>query len=277
MEIKTVLAEAIRSIGKARKIGYPKNEIEISALRWELYASLQNILDAIAMIISDIGLRHPSSYSDLGIVLYEAKLIGKNEFKDIKLIASTRNMLVHVYRKLTIDDLKHILEEILPKAEHIVTILEKILVNRNIDPEHKVMKLKDMDEIFRKHGVVLAYLFGSRAKGLEREDSDYDIAVLFNRNVTIIDEIKLALDIADKLKLPVEMIDITALNKADLLFKARILREGIPIYVSDEDMRRRWERKTYLKILSTIDLYKIYTTRILKKHKSKTIDVFKRT
>jgi len=136
---------------------------------------------------------------------------------------------------------------------------------------------KEIEEIFRKHGVVLAYLFGSRAKGLERKDSDYDIAVLFNRNVTIIDEIKLALDIADKLKLPVEMIDITALNKADLLFKARILREGIPIYVSDEDMRRRWERKTYLKILSTIDLYKIYTTRILKKHKSKTIDVFKRT
>ena len=104
---------------------------------------------------------------------------------------------------------------------------------------------------------------------MERKDSDYDIAVLFNRNVTIMDEIKLGLDIADKLKLPVEMIDITALNKADFLFKARILREGIPIYVSDEDMRRRWERKTYLKILSTIDLYKIYTTRILKKHKSK--------
>ena len=139
------------------------------------------------------------------------------------------------------------------------------------------MMFKEIEEIFRKHGVVLAYLFGSRAKGLERKDSDYDIAVLFNRNVTIIDEIKLALDIADKLKLPVEMIDITALNKADLLFKARISREGIPIYVSDEDMRRRWERKTYLKILSTIDLYKIYTTRILKKHKSKTIDVFKRT
>ena len=139
------------------------------------------------------------------------------------------------------------------------------------------MMFKEIEEIFRKHGVVLAYLFGSRAKGLERKDSDYDIAVLFNRNVTIIDEIKLALDIADKLKLPVEMIDITALNKADLLFKARILREGIPIYVSDEDMRRRWERKTYLKILSTIDLYKIYTIRILKKHKSKTIDVFKRT
>ena len=131
------------------------------------------------------------------------------------------------------------------------------------------MMFKEIEEIFRKHGVVLAYLFGSRAKGLEREDSDYDIAVLFNRNVTIIDEIKLALDIADKLKLPVEMIDITALNKADLLFKARILREGIPIYVSDEDIRRRWERKTYLKILSTIDLYKIYTTRMLKKHKSK--------
>lgn len=131
------------------------------------------------------------------------------------------------------------------------------------------MMFKEIEEIFRKHGVVLAYLFGSRAKGLEREDSDYDIAVLFNRNVTIMDEIKLGLDIADKLKLPVEMIDITALNKADLLFKARISREGIPIYVSDEDMRRRWERKTYLKILSTIDLYKIYTTRMLKKHKSK--------
>ena len=131
------------------------------------------------------------------------------------------------------------------------------------------MMFKEIEEIFRKHGVVLAYLFGSRAKGLERKDSDYDIAVLFNRNVTIMDEIKLALDIADKLKLPVEMIDITALNKADLLFKARILREGIPIYISDEDIRRKWERKTYLKILSTIDLYRMYTTRMLKKHKSK--------
>ena len=119
------------------------------------------------------------------------------------------------------------------------------------------MMFKEIEEIFRKHGMVLAYLFGGRAKGLEREDSDYDIAVLFNRNITIMDEIK------------VEMIDITALNKADLLFKARILREGIPIYVSDEDMRRRWERKTYLKILSTIDLYRMYTTRMLKKHKSK--------
>ena len=81
------------------------------------------------------------------------------------------------------------------------------------------MIFKEIEEIFRKHGVVLAYLFGSRAKGLERKDSDYDIAVLFNRNVTIMDEIKLALDIADKLKLPVEMIDITALNKADLYLR----------------------------------------------------------
>jgi len=42
---KAILLEAINSIKRAEDIK-PKTPIEISALRWELYASLQNILDA---------------------------------------------------------------------------------------------------------------------------------------------------------------------------------------------------------------------------------------
>ncbi|MEM2341928.1 MAG: hypothetical protein QXX94_00550 [Candidatus Bathyarchaeia archaeon] len=56
MDIKVTLLEALNAIKRAETIE-PKTIIEVSALRWELYASLQNILDAIAMIIADLNLK----------------------------------------------------------------------------------------------------------------------------------------------------------------------------------------------------------------------------
>ena len=38
--------------------------------------------------------------------------------------------------------------------------------------------------MFEKHEIALAYLFGSQARGSCKEDSDYGIAVLFDRGRT---------------------------------------------------------------------------------------------
>jgi len=269
MEVKATLAEAINCLKRVRGLSPPRSEVEVSALRWELYASLQNILDVMAMIVSDLGLRKPSSYADLDVLLKEADLVDEETCNTIKLIAVTRNILAYAYRRLTIDDLNDIVRQIILKAEHVIETLKEIAKNKNLDPEPIELthiNIEKIAEVFKKHGVMLAYLFGSRAKGMERLESDYDIAVLFDKpKVTVIDEIELALDVAQALKVPPDMVDIVALNNADITLKARILKEGLPIYVSNKELKARWERQTILQILHTTDLYAIYIKRTLER------------
>jgi len=270
MEVKVVLAEAMNCLKRVRGLSPPRNEVEVSALRWELYASLQNILDFITMMISDLGFRKPSSYADLGVLLREADLTDEEACNDIKLIAVTRNVLAHAYCRLTADDLNDIVKRIPPKAEHIIAVLKEIAENKGLDPECAKPIHIDMEKIadvFKRHSVVLAYLFGSRAKGVERLESDYDIAVLFDKpKVTVIDEIELALNIAQALKAPPDMVDIVALNNADITLNARILKEGSPIYILNRGMKAKWERQTILQILHTTDLYAIYIKRTLERN-----------
>ncbi|MDM7275043.1 MAG: glycosyltransferase [Thermoprotei archaeon] len=113
--------------------------------------------------------------------------------------------------------------------------------------------------VFEENNVILAYLFGSRARGSWGEDSDYDIAVLFGRpDVSVIDEIKLAMKLARELKVPPDKVDVVAVDKADTILKARILKEGIPIYEKSREFRVKWERREYLEILRQTDLHAIY-------------------
>ena len=260
MEIRALIVDALNSAERARSISPPKSVIEISALRWELYASLQNLLDALAMIVSDLRLRRPSSYADLGVVLYDAGLIDEETRENIKLIAVTRNILAHAYRRLGSEDLDRIVKDILSKVEDVAKNVEKLVSEKNIDPEPiPLTNIERIAKVFEKNNVILAYLYGSRARGTEREDSDYDIAVLFGKaDVSVVDEIRLAMEIARELGVSSDKIDIVALDKADPLLKMRILREGVPIYERPQGFRTRWEREEYLEILRQMDLYEIY-------------------
>jgi hypothetical protein len=56
LEVKIVLSEALNCVRRAGSIK-PTSEIEYSALRWEVYAALQNTLDAMALIVADLGLK----------------------------------------------------------------------------------------------------------------------------------------------------------------------------------------------------------------------------
>ncbi len=134
----------------------------------ELYASLQNILDVIAMLIAELGLRKPCSYPKLGEPLLESGLISQKLFYDIKLIATTRNILAHAYRKPSVKDLDKIVEEILPKAERIIKVLVEILRQKNIASPILEDKKRALIKVFKKYNVRLVYLFGSRARSDER-------------------------------------------------------------------------------------------------------------
>lgn len=71
--------------------------------------------------------------------------------------------------------------------------------------------LEDIRTAFRAAGVVLAYLFGSAARRLEKADSDLDVAVLFGREVpqTRYGEIRV--------RLLTELVGLTHTNDVDLV------------------------------------------------------------
>jgi hypothetical protein len=260
MEIKAALSEALNAIGRARTLNPPKSDIEELAIRWELYASLQNVLDALAMIVSDLGLGNPSSYADLDFSLHETNLVDRELCDDVRAIAVARNILAHAYRRLSFSDLDDIVRNILQKAEKIIRVSERLLNEKNMDPESSI--LMNLSSVFEKHGIELAYPFGSRAKGLEKPGSDRDIAVLFNKSIfSILDEINLAMDIERELDLPADKVDVVALDKADPLLKLRIINEGISICVKNCKLKK-WIEK-HLEALHTLDLHAIYIQRTL--------------
>jgi len=86
LEVKIVLSEALNCVRGAGSIK-PTSEIEYSALRWEVYAALQNTLDAMALIVADLGLKKPSAYSDLGRTLFEGGFLSKGEAEAAERIA----------------------------------------------------------------------------------------------------------------------------------------------------------------------------------------------
>lgn len=262
MEIKGILTEALNGVERVRSMS-PKGWVEFSALRWELYAVFQNILDAMAMIVADSGLRKPSSYADLASTLKDYGLLDEHFSTVTKKIASTRNLLAHAYRKFSPEDLNSIVRGILPDAEKLISKLLETLESKNIDPQSPPTELAS---VFKKHGVAFTYIFGSRARNTAREDSDYDIAVFFrNNNVSVLDEITLGVDVAEALGIPADKVDIVALNKADTILISRVFKEGEVIYSDDEELRRKWERETYLKILGETDLTNVYVGRVLKR------------
>ncbi|MEM3647863.1 MAG: HepT-like ribonuclease domain-containing protein [Thermoproteota archaeon] len=217
----------------------------------------------MAMIVADLGLRKPSSYAELASTLKDYGLLDDYFSTVAKKIASTRNLLAHAYRKFSPEDLNSIVRSILPEAEKLASKLLETLESKNIDPQSTPTELAS---VFKKHGVVFAYIFGSRSRNTAREDSDYDIAVFFrSNNVTVLDEITLGVDVAENLRVPTDMVDIVAFNKADTILIARVFKEGRVIYSEDEDLRRKWERETYLKILEETSLTNVYVNRVLKK------------
>ena len=98
--------------------------------------------------------------------------------------------------------------------------------------------LAELKEMLVKHGVVLAYLFGSQAEGRARPSSDVDIAVLlpydtprskfFDARLSLTNEL---MDLLHK-----NEVDVVVLNEATPLLAYQVLKNGKVLY---EDSRTR--------------------------------------
>lgn len=103
-------------------------------------------------------------------------------------------------------------------------------------------------DVLPDEGVELAYLFGSRARGQARPDSDVDVAVLLDAGPVRLDPAALLhrhLHLAARLRdAGAGEVDLVLLDDAPLPLRGRVAREGRPLYVRDEGVRADWESRT---------------------------------
>lgn len=98
---------------------------------------------------------------------------------------------------------------------------------------------------FEGSGVVFAYLFGSRAAGRARPDSDVDVAVYIAPPAQ--DPVAEALRLAARLEdaSGVGGIEVVVMNEAPLPLLGRILRERVVLYSRDEPARVAFESRAF--------------------------------
>ena len=105
--------------------------------------------------------------------------------------------------------------------------------------------------------VLLAYLFGSHAKGKARPDSDIDIAVL-------VDESKIAgghLDTQMRLSALIDndRVDLVILNDAPPLLQHQVLKHGIKLFSRDKAKQVDFVFNAITRYLDTIYLRQIHS------------------
>jgi uncharacterized protein YutE (UPF0331/DUF86 family) len=106
-----------------------RNYHHILAMEHGLQISIQIILDIGNHILASVGENDISDYSDIIIKLGIRGILPKPFAEKIRPLAGLRNILVHEYIKVDLDELHGILKENLPDfatfSEHILTFIEK--------------------------------------------------------------------------------------------------------------------------------------------------------
>jgi uncharacterized protein len=94
--------------------------------------------------------------------------------------------------------------------------------------------------------VRLAFLFGSRAQGRAREDSDYDLGILVDEQQAKEDRGRTIRKLAARLGREVasQLLDLVILNDAPALLRHRVLRNGVLLMQRSPEERVRFALET---------------------------------
>ena len=103
-------------------------------------------------------------------------------------------------------------------------------MQNNIQEVKKIL-YKHMDQLVDRYDIQLIYIFGSYAKGINRENSDLDIAMYLDGKP----EPLVKLDILDDLVriFRREDIDLVILNQVNMVLQFQVIKYGEVIYMKD--------------------------------------------
>jgi len=105
---------------------------------------------------------------------------------------------------------------------------------------------KQLEQTFRKEGVVLAYLFGSQARGATHHFSDIDIGVLLDKEVPEEQYFDKALKLAGELEgeLQTKRVDVALLNRAKPFLRYQIVFGGKLLFAKNRAAQIFFENRT---------------------------------
>ncbi len=101
---------------------------------------------------------------------------------------------------------------------------------------------RKIDVLLESFGIKLIYIFGSFAKGTNRENSDLDIAILLEDNYSPL----IKLQILDELVgiFHIENIDLVILNNVNEVLKFQVIKYGKVLYMKDLTTKVLFEAHT---------------------------------
>jgi len=117
-----------------------------------------------------------------------------------------------------------------------------------------------LTKVLQENNVILAYLFGSEARGTSHKESDVDIGVLFDKKVKQEDYLRLEgklIDFFSGIYLQKE-INIVNLNITSPLLKQVAILEGKPLYIRSETDRILFQIQTLHEYEDYLHLSNIY-------------------
>jgi uncharacterized protein YutE (UPF0331/DUF86 family)/predicted nucleotidyltransferase len=251
VEIRSLVSQAWENLRLAKELigSGISSVVQEAALRWYLCSLHQNIPDALASLLSEAGLRKPVSYAELAEPLVEKGLVSAWFAEEVARLARTRNILAHAYRRVPREDLVEIGNKIAETALRVLESILKLAEALRVDPPLGSAS-EELAAVLKQHpGIIAVLLFGSRARGDHTPESDYDIAVLGEAPLTHRELEEIAVKIAGVLGVPVDKVDIVDLQVApnELLYK--VIRDYIPLYVSDARRLKKWVLVNYVRIL----------------------------
>lgn len=102
-------------------------------------------------------------------------------------------------------------------------------------------------EVLAGEPVVVAYLFGSQARGTAQTDSDVDIAVLLRPDAPRASYLDAQLRIAQNFSDATHLgnIEVVVLNDAPLPLRGRVVHDRRVVYCTDEPARVEYESLTF--------------------------------
>lgn len=126
-------------------------------------------------------------------------------------------------------------------------------------------------EAFKRHGVVLAYLYGSQARGEAGPLSDVDAAVLFGHQVPERDRFEHMLQLIGELGSVFGRDDVSVVDLAEAppLLRHRVYYDGRLLYCTADAERVRFETTALRDYVDTEPLRRIKREYVLQRFRAR--------